>query len=257
MLHGIIAAGDAEKLQSYWRNSTFAEKVLVPLENVYPIPESLLERYSPARLTELNTSLVGYGGLLAGNLEPGQSVMIQPATGHFGAAAVAVAVAMGASAVYAVGRNTSVLNTLVEKLGKRVKPVVIKGAETDKDVYGKLQVDMTLNLYPPGSLVENVIYGFPALKAGGTLVLMGGIQEAVAIPYGELMFKCITVKGNFMFPQSAVPKIIALAEAGLLDLDVFEEKSFKLGDVAEAVEFSASQENRGWLYSTVLEPSTA
>jgi alcohol dehydrogenase len=183
--------------------------------------------------------------------------MIQPATGHFGAAAVAVAVSMGASAVYAVGRNTSVLNTLVEKLGKRVKPLVITGAKADKDVYGRLQVDMTLNLYPPGSSVENVTYGFPALKAGGTLVLMGGIQEAVAIPYRELMFKCITVKGNFMFPQSAVPKIIALAEAGLLDLDVFEEKSFKLEDVGEAVELSASQENRGWLFSSVLEPGAA
>ena len=254
MLQGLVAAGNAEKLQSYWRNGAFAEKVLVPIENVFPVPESLLEKFSPAQLLVMNSTLVPYGGFLSANLEPGQKAMVQPATGHFGAAGVAVAIAMGAATVYAVGRNQVVLNELVKRFGTRVKPVIVQGTEADKAIYEKLQVDMTLNIYPSGTATENVRYGLSALKSGGTLVLMGGIQDDVALPYGEMMLRNITVKGQFMYPPSAVQKMIGLVEAGLLDLTAFKEKSFKLDNVLEAVEFSASKENRGWLYSVVLEP---
>lgn len=203
-------------------------------------------------MTQINVCLVPYGGLLAGGLEPGQNVMIQPATGHFGAAGVAVAVAMGAT-VYAAGRNTWILKSLVEKLGKRVIPVNIKGTEEDKSVYEKLQVDMILNIYPVGAPVENVRWGFEALKPGGTLVLMGGIFDNFSLAYDQVMQKSITVKGNFMYPPEAVGKMIRLVQGGLLDLDVFEEKTFKLDQVLDAVEYAASNENRGWLYCPVLE----
>jgi alcohol dehydrogenase len=257
MLQGLFATehDGAQKLQTYWRNGSFAEKVLVPIENVHPIPESLLERYSPSQLLELTTICIPYGGLLAGNLEPGQRVMVQPATGHFGAGGVAIAIAMGASSVLAVGRNRTVLNELVKKFGPRVKPVIVEGNASDTSVYADVEpVDMVLNLYPPGSPVESTAYALSSLKSGGTLVLMGGIRDNVPLPYTELMLRCISVKGQFMYPSSAVKKVIGLIDAGLLDLSLFEQKTFKLEDVTEAVEFSASKENRGWLYTTVVEP---
>jgi alcohol dehydrogenase len=255
MLQGLFAAeqNGGQKLQSHWRNGSWAEKVLVPIENVHPIPESLLERYPTTKLSEINTTLVPYGGLLAGGLEAGQTVMIQPATGHFGAAAVAVAVAMGASTVYAVGRNGTVLDELVARFGPRIKPVVIQGTEEDKEVYASLEVDMTLNLYPPGTPADNVGYGLGALKSGGTLVLMGGVANPVTFPYGEIMQRCLTVRGQFMYPPSAVKKMVGMVESRVLDLNVFEQRVFNFEDVVDAVEFSASKENRGWLFSVVLE----
>ena len=256
MLQGLIALEEdgGQKLQAYWRHGAFAEKLLCPLENVHPIPERLLEKYGPGKLTCLGSTLVPYGGLLAGGLEPGQRVMIQPATGHFGAAAVAAAVAMGASAVFAVGRNRGVLYELVKRFGERVKPVVTTGTESDKDVYAQLDLDMTLNLYPRGVPADGVVHGLSALKSGGTLVLMGGGQEAIPIPYSDLMHNCITIKGQYMHPRSTVPKMIRLAEVGLVDLNVFDEKRFKLENVLEALDFSASKENRRWLYQVILEP---
>ena len=85
------------------------------MENVHPIPESLLERYGVGKWAWLSTTLVPYGGFLAGTLEAGQRDMVQPATGHFGAAAVAVAIAMGASTVFAAG---NVLNAWSEICAK-------------------------------------------------------------------------------------------------------------------------------------------
>jgi len=212
MLQGWIAQEEngGQKLQAYWRNGSFAEKILCPMENVHAIPETLLQKYGRWKLAWLSSALVPYGGLLAGGLEAGQRVIVQPATGHFGAAAVAVAIAMGASSVLAVGRNKGVLEELVKKFGARVKPVVITGKASDKETYASLDVDMSINLYPPGSPTDAIVYGLSALKSGGTLVLMGGVLEPIPIPYMEVMRKSITIKGQFMYPRSAVPKMIGL-----------------------------------------------
>jgi alcohol dehydrogenase len=254
MLQGLLAFGESQKLQSYWRNGAFSEKILCPLENVYPIPEEVLRKYSVAKLSVMNSTLVPHGGLLAAGMEPGHVVMVQPATGHFGACGVAVSIAMGASVVYAVGRNKAVLEELVKRFGPRVKAVVVSGTAEDKKIYETLQVDVTLNFYPPSAPTDGVILGLAALKPGATLMLVGGSQDSIALPYWDTMIRNITVKGSFMYPPSAVPKHIRLVQAGLLDLDAFEEKSFKLDSVLDAVEFAASKENRGWLSSTVLEP---
>ncbi len=45
------------------------------------------------------------------------------ATGNFGSAGVAVALAMGAACVIAPGRNETVLADLVRRFGPRVRPV--------------------------------------------------------------------------------------------------------------------------------------
>ena len=47
-----------------------------------------------------------------GETEPGETVLVSGATGNFGSAAVAVALAMGAACVVAPGRNETVLQEL-------------------------------------------------------------------------------------------------------------------------------------------------
>jgi alcohol dehydrogenase len=62
---------------------------------------------------------VPYGGLLAGDLQPGETVLVSGATGNFGSAGVAVALAMGARCVVAPGRNESVPAELEDRFGPR------------------------------------------------------------------------------------------------------------------------------------------
>ena len=57
----------------------------------------------------MGTLLVPYGGFAAANLQAGETVLVSGATGNFGSAAVAVALAMGAACVVAPGRNEQVL----------------------------------------------------------------------------------------------------------------------------------------------------
>jgi alcohol dehydrogenase len=240
-------------LESKWGNGALAEKVIIPIECAYPIPESLLERDTAAQLTNLNTLTIAIGGLIEGGFEPRVPVMIHPATGHFGSAAVVGAVAMGASAVYAVGRKRDVLDHYVNKLGNRVKPVVIKG-ESGKEVYGGIKVNQIQNWYPPKAPTGGLTHAISTLKPAGTLMLSGGAGGNVSIPYMQTVAMNLTIKGNPMFAPSTVDKVCGLIESGLLDLSVFEVKSFKLDQIHDALDYAESSGNRSWLYEVVFEP---
>jgi len=51
-----------------YRSIGVAEKILCPVGNVHGIPEELLERYGVGKLSWLTSTLVPYGGLLAGGI---------------------------------------------------------------------------------------------------------------------------------------------------------------------------------------------
>src|SRR4051812_5442582 len=61
MLQGLIAPGDGpQRLQTYFRNGAFAQRMLLPLENVVALDG--LEDVDPIRLCWMSTFLVPYGG---------------------------------------------------------------------------------------------------------------------------------------------------------------------------------------------------
>ena len=99
-LQGWSARGEGGlRLQKHFRHGSWAEQMLVPTENVKPI--GLIAEADAVQWCALGTLLVPYGGFLAAKLQPGETVLISGATGNFGSAAVAVALAMGAACVIA------------------------------------------------------------------------------------------------------------------------------------------------------------
>ena len=56
--------------------------------------------------------------------------MVNGATGHFGSAGVAVALAMGVERVVAPGRNQESLDALANQFGARIRPVLLSKDET-------------------------------------------------------------------------------------------------------------------------------
>ena len=84
------------RLQRYFRHGSFAEQIRVPTENAVPIGP--IELADAGRWCAMTLCLVPYGGLLAANLRAGETVLISGATGNFGSAGVAVALAWGRAA---------------------------------------------------------------------------------------------------------------------------------------------------------------
>lgn len=87
-----------------WRDSTYAEYTKVPLENCFPLDEKRLLGeiadggfgYKIEDVAYIPRPIVPYGGLVDIRLQPGETIIIAPATGSFGGAAVEIAIAMGA-----------------------------------------------------------------------------------------------------------------------------------------------------------------
>lgn len=189
--------------------------------------------YTAAELSFLFWLLVPYGGLRDVQLRVGETIIISPATGPFGGVAVRVALAMGAGRVVAMGRNGDALRKLREVFAEshgcgRVETVRITGdvegdaralrracaglgtgrqedgdvdsseeGEEDEDEGDEGWADVFFDISPPqaeGS--THLASAFRALRRGARVSLMGGVMGDLAVPYGIVMHKDITIKGS-------------------------------------------------------------
>ncbi len=126
VLQGWSARGEGgQVLQRYHRDGVFAQQVRVPTENAAPIGP--IDPADAGLWCAVNTLLIAYGGLLAMDLRPGETLLVSGATGNFGSATVALAMAMGARCVVAPGRNVAMLDDLRRRFGERLVPVRLTG----------------------------------------------------------------------------------------------------------------------------------
>ena len=248
MLQGWTAPTEgAQRLQQWMRDGAFSEQMRLPMECVFPLGD-----IAPAAVV----MLVPYSGWLASGLQPGETALVNTATGNFGSAAVAVALAMGAGAVLAAGRNEAALADLVRRFGTRVRPVRLSGgAEADTErmkAAAEGPIDRVLDILPPLPDAAPVRAAAMSVRANGSVVLMDGLGVDVALPYRWLMRNNITIRGQWMYPRDAVPRFFALVRSGLLALDHVDVTEFTLVGINEAITHAAA--HAGAFRLTVLRP---
>ncbi len=185
-IHGGITPDSRKLMDGEWRNGTFAEYAHIPLENVFALDEDILcndMAYSFTDLAYMTRLMVPMGGLSALEVQAGDRVVIAPASGGFGGAAVEVARAMGADVVI-VGRKRETLewiqSVLMEKNPHAGKvDVVALSGEMEMDVValkGCGVIDKYLDFSPPAAgKSAHLMTCLMALKRGGIACLMGGI----------------------------------------------------------------------------------
>jgi alcohol dehydrogenase len=258
-LQGWSARGTgALKLQRHFRHGSFAERMMVPTENIKPIGP--IDEKDAAKWCALGTLLVPYGGFLAARLQPGETVLVSGATGKFGSAAVAVALAMGAACVVAPGRNERVLAEFVRRFGSRVRTVKLSGNEDDDRERMKQAapgpIDCVLDILPPSVSATVARAAIMAVRPYGRVALMGGVGmlggPALELPYPWIMRNCITIHGVWMYPPDAAVRLVGLIRSGLLPIDQFEATCFDLDHANKAVAHAAA--NAGPFRMTVICP---
>ena len=258
-LQGASARGEGgQKLQRYFRDGTFAEQVRVPTENAAPI--GTIDPVEAGRWCAVGTLLIAYGGLLAMDFRPGETLLVSGATGNFGSATVALAMAMGARCVVAPGRNAAVLNELRQRFGERLAPVRLTG-DADADITAMRAaapspIDAVQDFLPPSVGAAVARAAIMTLRQGGRAVLMGGVGmlggEDLALPYPWIMRNLITVRGQWMYDTAAIPGLVGLVRGGLLDLGHWAMTTFPLAGANDAVAHAAT--NAGPFKLTVIEP---
>ena len=152
ILQGLTAgSARARHLQKYFHDGSWAERIRVPTEcaiRIGPLSEA-----DAVSWCAFGNFVVPYGGFVAANLQAGETVLVNGATGAFGSGAVAVALAMGASMVVATGRNQAALDDLVRRFGDRVRPVrMLVDEERDRQAIfnaAPWPIDCVLDLLPP------------------------------------------------------------------------------------------------------------
>ncbi len=151
-------------------------------------------------------------------LQAGETTLVNGATGGFGSAAVAVALALGASVVVATGRNAQALDGLVRRFGPRVRTVVFSGDE-DRDreamqAAAGAPIDAVFDILPPAADPRWARAAIMAVRMNGRAVLMGGIGMqgggGLDIPYAWLMRNGIALYGQWMYDRDAIPRMAAL-----------------------------------------------
>jgi len=259
MLQGWSARGEGGKaLQQQWLHGSFAERMRLPTENAIRIGD--IEPEAAGRWCALGKLLVPYGGLLAAGLQAGETLLVNGATGGFGCAGGAVALAMGAGTVLATGRNGAALAELERRFGRRVRTVQMLGdEESDRArilAAAPGPIDCVLDLLPPMASPAQVRAGIMAVRPYGRIVLMGGVGmlggAELVLPYPWLMRNCITLRGQWMCAPEAVTGMVALIRAGLIELGLWEVTEFGLDAANEAVAHAADK--AGPFSMTVLRP---
>ncbi|KIW18063.1 hypothetical protein PV08_02350 [Exophiala spinifera] len=259
--------GGVSQLEDTWKNGTLAEYAEAPLERIWALDEDLLcktMKYSFADLSYIGTVSIALGGLLEIDVRPGDSVIVAPATGTFGGAAVPAALALGAK-VIACGRNEKTLATMTDTFGASGRFLTVKmsgDVEQDtaaiKAAVGGKGADRYVDFVPPQATgSKHIMSCVSALRPRGRAVLMGLSLGNVEIPYSFVMLKNIRIEGRYMFDRWHGEQAIKLVETGHLvlgdrPLNGVKMVGFKLQDIHQAIDVATEQ--RGWGSMVVIEP---
>jgi threonine dehydrogenase-like Zn-dependent dehydrogenase len=252
-IHDSGAAGSAKLMRNVWRDGTFAKYAKVPLENCFALDEARLcgsLGYTIPDLTYMSYLLVAFGGLRDINLEPGETIVISPATGGYGGAGVRVAIAMGAR-VIAAGRNEEKLAALQKHVVAgspyaEIETMVWTGDEADdtKSLTKLGIIDAVLDFTPPqASKSLHLRSATSALRRNGRVSLMGFVDQPV-VPW-SFVGKNLTIKGKLMYERSDIVQFIKMLERGLFPrgTDFVDTRSFELGEWKEG--FDVASEHTG------------
>lgn len=265
-LHEGSSAGSKKLMRDVWRNGAFAEYARFPLENCIPLDEDKLRRqlgYSIPDLQYMSTLLVPFGGLRDVGVEPGETVLVAPATGNFGGAGVAVAAAMGAR-VIAMGRNESELARVKAIVESNMPGSCVEIARITSDEAldtAALQalgpIDAVLDLSPPqASSSSHMRSALKALRYEGRVSLMGfaDVTSDPAVKW-RIIGANISFKGKLMYTRQDMLQFVRMMERGLIfgkGGHLADTKIFPLEKIGEAFEVAAAHTGVG--RSVVIVP---
>lgn len=227
----------------------FGQFLTAPAANLVKLPESISFEQA-ARFGYLGTA---YAALEKAQFAPGQSVLIDGATGTLGLCAVVLALAMGASKIFGTGRNEELLERIRNLDPTRVIPLTLGGlpiADSVMAATGAYGVDVLIESLGANAPPSTVLDSFEALRRGGIGVNIGGVADPVALDPFRLMCLQKSFVGSLWFTAAQGEDMVALADAGLLDLSVFQHERFTLEEINEALD--ATDQRTGGFTNVVI-----
>jgi len=217
---------------------TYAEYVVVPAENVYPMPAEFDPHQAAAAALVFHTAW--HSLITRANLRPGESVLIVGASGGVNTASIQIAKLSGAI-VYVVGSSSEKL-ALAESLGADYLIDRSRQENWAKTVYqitAKRGVDV---------VVDNVGTTFPlsfrAARKGGRILTVGNTGgPKFEIDNRFIFSKHLSILGSTMGTHHDFRAVMDLVFAGKLHAVV--DRTFPLAEARAAQEYLQSGQQMG------------
>lgn len=213
----------------------FSEYLVAPVANLVKLPHNVTFEQA-SRFGYLGTA---YSGLRKLDFRPGQTLIVNGGTGTLGVGAVLLGLAMGASRIFATGRDRARLAKLKAIAPHRIEAIAFgEGTVTEQviSMTGGLGADAMLESLAPNSPAQAVMDAFGALRRGGKAVNVGGVTETLPLLPSRLMTQQKSLIGSLWFTTKEGEDMAAMAKAKTLDLSVFEHESFPLDRINEALD---------------------
>ncbi|KAI0400220.1 GroES-like protein [Xylaria palmicola] len=261
---GLMDSGESKAKQlaeGTWRDGCWQTHAVVPLENAVALDEEVLagkHGYAIEELTMISRLSVAYGAISNIDIKAGETVIVGPATGQFGGAAVEVASALGAR-VIALGRNQEVLAKLKSAV-PRVETVAITG-DVEKDAqaiqaFGLADAFVDFSPHTLHTEPSHIRSAMLSLRKRGRIALMGGLGGNITIPYYLMILKSLEVKGKWMYTRAEIRKLVKMVEMGTLKIGKAAghqvHGTFKLEDHETA--FAVAAKHTAWGSSVMFTP---
>ncbi len=221
-------SGAGQRIFSRYADGTLATHVRLPAECVTSI-EPALEKTSMETLCRLGWFGTAHSAFTCSGFQAGGAVAVTGANGVLGSGAVLLALAMGASQVFALGRSTSKLAPLAA-----VDPRVV--VSTDPPPASSVDLVMSCAAAGGPELVESCI---PSLRPRGSVVILASLDPAPRA--AGLVTKNLAVHGSFWFPRSTPSLLVRLIESGQLPVDRIESKVYALAEIEAALAAAAGR----------------
>ncbi|KAJ4289107.1 hypothetical protein N0V90_011449 [Kalmusia sp. IMI 367209] len=263
-IHDGGSLGSKKLARDVWRDGTFAEYAMFPLENCIPLDEARLCRelgYEIKDLMYMDYLLVAFGGLRDIKLEPGETIVVSPATGGYGGAAVMVAIAMGAR-VIAMGRNETELARMKKHVldgspNASIETVKMTGDESADAASLKAfgTIDAVIDFTPPqASKSSHLRSAVHAIRKKGRISLMG-LNENPMVPWTGIS-KDLMFKGKLMYEREDMVQFVKMLERGLFPRGkhFVDTRDFRLEDWAAGLD--AAAEHTGISKHVVFVPKS-
>lgn len=238
---GVFLLPDGKRVYAIGASGTLAEMAAIEKDRMVAVPEGLDDAMAAA----LPNAVIGaaMGLRFKADIQPGDVVLVNGATGFTGRVAVQLAKHYGAKKVIATGRNADSMNELLELGADEVIPVGAGGVrERLEAIHAGTPIDVVLDYLwgPSAEAIFSVIKGDGSFSNKIRYVSVGSVTgDEIRLSAAVLRSVNIQLSGSGLgawtrqqvgelFHQ-ILPEAFGLAAAGRLKVEVVE---VKLPDIA-------------------------
>jgi threonine dehydrogenase-like Zn-dependent dehydrogenase len=215
-------------------NGGLAEYMTAPAYSLVRLPGNVTFEQA-ARFGYLGTA---YAAMRKMRVGPGKTILINGISGTLGIGGALFGLAMGATRILGTGRNKRLLERVKALSPERIFVHAVEEGPVKEWVHAVTHgemADIFVDALPPGGPHSAFVDALFSLRRGGRAVDIGGLAGLVPLDVREMMDQQLELHGSGWFTSGEGQAMADMAEAGTLDLSIFEHVVSPLAQVNEAI----------------------